>query len=212
MPQEARLELDRWLLLMSRWEFSRNEETFASLVSSYSESSRHYHTQEHVAACLRHLDGCASKLDESREVEIALWFHDAVYKPLFSGNEQKSANWAASFLSQNGASTEEVSRVRGLIMVTEHNAPTQTKDESFLVDIDLSILGSDAATYECFERRIRKEYKIVPMFIYGKKRAEVLRSFLERPAIYQNEPFAKEREGQAKVNLSNAVSELIGHI
>jgi predicted metal-dependent HD superfamily phosphohydrolase len=206
------MNLDRWLQLMGRWGFSYNEETFSSLVVSYSEKGRHYHTQEHVAACLSHLDRCVSDIDKPREVELALWFHDAIYKPLSDDNEKKSADWAASFLMENRASTNEIGRVHRLIMVTEHNAPIKTKDESFIVDIDLSILGADSDIYDVFERGIRSEYKLVPTFIYRKKRAEILQGFLGRPKIFQNELFSKERERQAKENLVNAVTKLGGRI
>jgi len=195
---------------MGLWGFARNEETFNSLMSAYAGKGRHYHSQEHIVACLRHLDSCISQVANRREVELALWFHDAIYKPISGGNEKKSADWAATFLSENGATGDEGARVHRLIMVTEHNVPTQTKDESILVDIDLSILGADPQTYDLFERGVRNEYKLVPLFIYKKKRAEVLESFLERPSIYQNEPFATEREHQAKENLRNAISQLLG--
>ncbi|MGE3296626.1 MAG: hypothetical protein AB7I68_04670 [Porticoccaceae bacterium] len=204
------MNLDRWLTLMGRWGFSRNEETFRSLMAAYAGKGRHYHSKEHIAACLRHLDSCISQIAKPHEVELALWFHDAIYKPFSGGNEQKSADWAASFLSENGATGEDVARVHRLIMVTEHNAPTHTKDESILVDIDLSILGADPQTYDLFERDVRSEYKLVPLFMYKKKRAEVLKTFLDRPNIYQNEPFATEREHQAKENLRNAISLLVG--
>ncbi len=78
------------------------------------------------------------------------------------------------------------------------------------MDIDLSILGADAETYAAFEVAVRREYRIVPMFIYRKKRMEVLKSFLQRPHIYHNEPFQSEREQQARVNLSNAISQSSG--
>lgn len=193
---------------MEAWGFSRNEEAYGALVASYSEKDRHYHTKEHVAACLRHLDRCVADVDYPSEVEIALWFHDAIYKPLSRGNERKSADWASSFLSAHGAGEEATARVHRLIMVTEHNAPTQTKDESILVDIDLSILGADPEAYDIFEEGVRKEYGLVPSFIYRKKRVKVLRGFMERAHIYKNEPFSSERERQAKENLANAVSKL----
>jgi predicted metal-dependent HD superfamily phosphohydrolase len=92
MRHESIMSLDRWLQLMKRWGFSDNEETFSSLVASYSEKGRHYHTQEHVTTCLRHLDRCVSDIDEPREVELTLWFHDAIYKPLSGDNEKESAD------------------------------------------------------------------------------------------------------------------------
>lgn len=210
MPHELAMNIDRWLRLMELWGFGRNQATFSALMAAYSEKGRHYHTQEHISACLRHLDRCIASIDSPREVELALWFHDAVYKPLSGGNERKSANWSASFLSENGAPSEAIDRVHRLIMVTEHNAPTKTRNESLLVDIDLSILGADPDTYQIFEKAVRSEYRLVPLCWYKKKRADVLRGFLERTSIFQNEPFITEREHQAKENLANAVSKLAG--
>lgn len=210
MPHEANATLDRWLRLMDAWGFLRNEETYNALVASYSAKGRYYHTLDHIAACLRHLDQFAADLTYPREVELALWFHDAIYEPLSGGNERKSAEWAVSFLSENGAPPEATARVHRLIMVTEHNAPTQTVDESVLVDIDLAILGASPETYDVFEQAIRKEYSLVPAFIYRRKRAEILRGFLERDRIYQNEPFCTERERQARENLLKAIIRLGG--
>lgn len=204
------MNTDRWFSLMGAFGFDDNEGTFRSLISAYSQKHRHYHTLEHVADCLRHLDTCTDQINAPGEVELALWFHDAIYNPLSDGNERKSADWAASFLSTNSAPEELVSRIHRLIMVTEHNSPPRTNDESILVDIDLSILGAGAASYDVFEKAVRQEYQIIPSFLYRKKRAAVLRGFIERPFIYQNEPFKSEREQQARLNLANAISDLTG--
>ncbi|MBK1873926.1 MULTISPECIES: HD domain-containing protein [Marinobacter] len=204
------MDNDRWAQLMGTWGFAPHQETYDSLITAYSGKGRHYHTLEHISACLRHLDNCSALLDHPREVELAFWFHDAIYKPLSSKNELESADWAASFLAESGASAEEIDRVHRLIMVTEHDAPTQSRDESILVDIDLSILGTSPETYEIFEQGVRKEYRLVPSFIYRKKRAAVLRGFMERPQIYTSGIFPEARERQARENLSNAVSKLEG--
>jgi predicted metal-dependent HD superfamily phosphohydrolase len=202
------MNIERWLRLMSAWSFGPNEDTYRALVAAYSEKHRHYHTAEHIEACLKHVDVCIAQMDNPHEVELALWFHDAIYEPFSGDNEKKSADWAASFLKVNGAASEATSRVYNLIMVTVHSAPTQTNDESILVDIDLSILGVSESAYDAFEHAVRREYKLVPNFIFNKKRAEILRGFLDRDRIYQNEPFHTEREQQARVNLANAVSRL----
>lgn len=208
MPHESKMNLERWLRLMKAWGFEPNRKTFEFLIAAYSEKGRHYHTTEHVSACLRHLDGCVDSLEFPREVEIALWFHDVIYKPFSSNNEKESAGWATSFLSERGATHEEACRVHRLIMVTKHNAPIQTKDESVLVDVDLSILGADPATYDIFEKGVRKEYRLVPSFIYRRKRVKVLRGFIDRPKIYTSGCFSATAERQAKENLSNAISKL----
>lgn len=204
------MDSERWFGLMEAWGFDPNRETFEALHAAYSEKGRHYHTVEHVSACLRHLDRCLNRLESPREVEIALWFHDAIYKPLSSDNEKASADWAASFLSERCASDDEVARVHRLIMVTEHNAPTQTADEAVLVDIDLSILGATPDTYDIFERGVRKEYRLVPKFLYRKKRVEILQRFLEREKIYTSGCFSADMERQARENLANAINTLEG--
>jgi len=210
MPFQPQMNLERWLQLMAAWNFAPNRETFDSLVAAYSERGRYYHTAEHVSACLRHLDACAHALEFPREVEIALWFHDAVYKPFSGDNEKASADWAASFLTAQEATEEQVARVHDLIMVTEHNAPVRTRDEAVLVDIDLSILGADARTYEVFESAIRKEYRRVPPMIYRRKRAEILRGFMRRPKIFTSTCFPEDIERQARTNLARAISRLEG--
>lgn len=208
MGQGTNTTRKRWRRLMEAWSLNSNEDTFQALVDAYSEPGRHYHTLAHVDACLHHLDRCSPDVERPCELELALWFHDAVYQPLSGDNEKRSADWASSFLLENGASPEAAARVHRLIMVTEHNVPTVTRDESFLVDIDLTILGSDANTYEVFERGVRQEYQEVPETIFRKRRAEVLKGFLERGAIYQNEPFTTERETQARLNLATALTRL----
>lgn len=200
----------RWWHLMNTWGFHPNEDTYEALVSAYSQKHRHYHNAHHIDACLMHIDSCLTQIEHPQEVELALWFHDAIYEPLSANNELKSAEWAASFLSSNDANPESISRVYQLIMATVHKAPPETGDESLLVDIDLSILGTDAETYDAFERAIRKEYRMVPLFLYKRKRVAVLQGFLEREFIYENESFRSILEPNARNNLIAAIKKLTG--
>ena len=206
-PVRGDMSRARWLALMHAWDLPPSEETWRELVAAYGQTHRHYHTGAHIDACLRHLDACASALDQPHEVELALWFHDAVYNPLSSKNERKSADWADDFLTRCGAPDQAVARVVALIMVTRHEAPTRTSDESFLVDIDLSILGAEPAVYDTFEKAIRREYRHVPGPLYRAGRSRLLEQFLARPRIYANLPFAL-REGQARANLAHAIDRL----
>lgn len=209
-PPRPGVDRQRWSQLMQAWGFGPNHETCDALHAAYTEQGRHYHTLEHIAACLRHLDACRHLVEFPREVEIALWFHDAVYRPLAGHNEEKSADWATRFMLAQGAHEAEVARVRRLIMATEHNAPTQTRDEAILVDIDLSILGADGATYDRFERNVRQEYRRVPSLLYRSKRAAILRGFLARQPLYTSGALPAEMEARAKQNLARAIATLDG--
>tara|TARA_R110000796_G_scaffold252466_1_gene386943 strand:+ start:1314 stop:1757 length:444 start_codon:yes stop_codon:yes gene_type:complete len=143
-------------------------------------------------------------------VELALWFHDAVYKPFSGSNEKDSSDWAFSFLTECGAAQDAIERVYQLIMVTAHNAPIKSADEAALVDIDLAVLGCDPAHYALFEQAVRREYRLVPWFLYRKKRAEILTGFLQRPRIYTSGIFADSVERQARDNLAQALLNLTG--
>lgn len=200
------MELVRWQNLMQSFGISTNESTYQALQDAYSETHRRYHTAEHIKATLRHLDTAVTLAKDVHEVEMALWFHDAVYKPLSATNEFDSAVWAVEFLSNNGVSEDRVERVRSLIMATVHTAQTQGNDQLLLVDIDLSILGAKKMVYDQFEKDVRYEYKWVPYFIYKKKRKEVLVSFLKRERIYQNDFFYSRLEEQARDNLERVIA------
>lgn len=210
MPPASRMTFERWQALMRAWAFEDNRDTFDALVAAYSGRGRHYHTAEHVSACLGHLDAHADALDAPQEVELALWFHDAVYRRLSERNERDSAQWAASFMASCGARGPGVERVTGLVLVTEHRGTPRTRDEAALVDIDLSILGTAPPVYANFEKAVRKEFWFVPDFIYRRKRADILRGFLGRPRIFGSGVFPDEREVRARENLSAAVLALTG--
>jgi predicted metal-dependent HD superfamily phosphohydrolase len=164
------LELGRWRSLMARLGLAGHGGTYDGLCAAYAEAHRFYHTGEHIAACLRHLDEVAALAGRPDEVECALWFHDAVYATRASDNEQRSAARAAEFLRSAGAGGEVCDRVAGHIIATEHNAAPDDPDSALVVDIDLAILGSPPDAYRAFETNIRREYKWVPGPLFRRKR------------------------------------------
>lgn len=202
------MELQRWKNLMQNLGIPLNESTYEALLKAYSEKHRRYHTGEHINAILGHLDSAVDLANDIYEIEVAIWFHDAIYKPFSAKNELDSAIWASEFLSDNRVSQDRIDRIHSLIMATVHTAETEGNDQLLIVDIDLSILGSSQAVYDQFEKDVRYEYKLVPYFLYRKKRKEILASFLERDRIYMNDFFHSKLEERARVNLSHAISSL----
>ncbi len=178
------LDLKRWQSLMARLGLAEHRAAFDALCTAYAEPHRAYHTAEHISACLRHLDEAAALAGRPNEVEIALWFHDAIYATRASDNERKSAAWAVAILRSAGAAEEVCDRVAGHIVATEHNAVPSDPDSALVVDIDLTILGSAPDAYQAFETNIRREYRWVPGPLFRRKRREVLEGFLARRQIY----------------------------
>lgn len=199
----------RWKVLMKAFGLSDNAETYEALIEAYSEKHRAYHTFEHIAACLRNLDAVRSELKYPYEVELALWFHDAVYKPFSSSNEKNSAIWTQEFFELNEFDQDDViERVYDLVMVTEHHGETSTNDERILLDIDLSILGAQPDIYDQFEKNVRHEYKRVPGLVFRKKRKAILSDFLHRDPIFHHPYFYERLEDQARINLEGAIARL----
>jgi predicted metal-dependent HD superfamily phosphohydrolase len=179
--------------------------TYRSLLAAWSEKHRGYHTLQHLSECMVALDSIRALVPHAAEIEFALWFHDAVYNPKRSDNEAKSAEWAAATLSAAGASKDTTQQVERLVMVTTHDALPQTLDERFLVDIDLSILGSDESRFAEFEHQVREEYSFVPGFLFQMKRKAILKTFLAREHIYSTPAFRERLEASARRNLEQVV-------
>lgn len=208
MPRNSKINIESWHHLMTVFNIAENNETYRSLVAAYAEKHRAYHTLEHIDACFRHLDAVREQSNYPHEIELALWFHDVIYKPFSATNEEGSADMAKSFLSQNGVAPEVIQRVHDLIILTKNHIAPDCVDAKLMLDIDLSILGAATHIYAQFEKDIRREYKRVPSFIFKKKRKEILKSFVERPRIYHTAHFFDQLETQAKQNLGWAIKSL----
>ncbi|HEX3236440.1 MAG TPA: hypothetical protein VHR41_19775 [Gemmatimonadales bacterium] len=183
-------------------------EIYAALDAAYREPARAYHTTAHLTDCLDQLDQFPEPVAERDLVEAALWFHDAVYDPRSSENEARSAEWAARALGGAGVEAHLVQRVSALVLLTRHLEPTSDSAGRLLCDVDLSILGREAAEFERFERAIRTEYGWVPEPEYRAARARVLRGFVERQPLYQTVPFRIRYEETARRNLLHALAGL----
>jgi predicted metal-dependent HD superfamily phosphohydrolase len=202
-------ERERWVSLATVFGARETNDWYERLTAAYSEPQRHYHNQRHIVECLREFDGARALLQNPARVELAIWFHDAVYAPRASDNEEQSAELAEQFLRSAGASDETCAVVKRLVMATKHHAAT-TPDEALLIDIDLSILGQDRERFAEYERQIREEYSWVPASVFAEKRSEILQRFLARARIYTSEHFFNRYETRARQNLQWSIRQL-GH-
>jgi predicted metal-dependent HD superfamily phosphohydrolase len=146
------------------------------------------------------------------EVELAIWFHDAVYDTRCNDNEQRSADWAELVIRQAGLCSEIAERVSRSILATRHNVVLADTDEQVVADIDLSILGREANVFWQYEANIRKEYAWVPEAVFRRRRAEILQGFLDRRYIYYHENYRHIFETTARVNLGQAILRLSGGV
>jgi predicted metal-dependent HD superfamily phosphohydrolase len=179
-----------------------------AVLAAWSEPARRYHDLEHLRACLSELDRAPTDGTDRERVEAALWFHDAIYDPHATDNEERSAQWAREGLAALGVSPEVAGDVDRLVRLTRHTAPAPDPEGQFLCDIDLAVLGSGPEAFELYERRIRAEYGWVPDAAFRVARREVLVGLLARSPLYQTGYFRNRLESVAKENLGRALARL----
>lgn len=212
--------MDQIVPLPTRWE-QRWEQTRAwlslgpifipaggRLFEKYSEPGRYYHDARHILSCLESLDAYPGKIENHTALELALWYHDAVYDPKASDNEARSAGF---FRSEFAAFASGIEKVEGLILATRHEqGEPVTPDASLMSDIDLGILGAAPPRYHLYAGDIRREYSHVDDQAYRDGRCAVLKSFLGREQIYHTRHFRKLLEDQARSNLLTELDGLLG--
>ena len=203
------MDLERWTALWQRLGArSTGLAVFERLAAAYAEPTRTYHNAKHIGDCLTLLDTSRRLAGHPDEVEAAIWFHDAVYVPGRTDNEEQSAELARTSLLEAQVASEATERVCALVLATRHATTPHQPDESLLCDIDLSILGAPPERFDLFERQIRQEYANVPEQIYRRRRSEILRRFLNRPSIFQTAWFRERYEAPARENLERVLRTL----
>ena len=181
---------------------------FDDLERRYREAHRHYHTLQHLEECFAALDALRPDGSDATAIELALWFHDAVYDVHRHDNEERSAAWAASILARAGVPQALVDKVTSLILATRRHVPSADPDACVLLDVDLAILGAPPARFQEYERQIRAEYAHVPEQVFAQKRRQILEDFLRRPALFVTPAFNARYERQARHNLAETLQRL----
>ena len=181
---------------------------YETLLAAYSEPHRAYHTLQHLEECLANAHQVRMMCEHPDEVTLALWYHDAIYRPVRSDNEARSAEWLVRVARNAGVAKPCIDRLHSLVLATRHDADAGDADARWVVDIDLSILGAPAARFDEYEQQVRREYRWAPGPLYRKSRAKVIESFLRRSRIYSTDYFADRLENVARSNLARSLAQL----
>ncbi|RZN83713.1 MAG: hypothetical protein EVB11_04220 [Winogradskyella sp.] len=148
-----------------------------------------------------------SKFDDFEAINFAIWYHDIICKSTKKDNEEKSAIYAKKCLKSLNFEEKRTKIIQNLIISTKRHEVILNKnlDNSYLLDFDLSILGTKWESYLIYIQNIRKEYKIYPNFMYKPGRKKVLLYFLEREHLYFTEEYRFKFESQARMNIKKEI-------
>jgi predicted metal-dependent HD superfamily phosphohydrolase len=175
-PALAPLVLDRTL---RRWE----------------EPHRRWHGRAHLDSLLEQIEGDPALNESDREMlrYVAL-FHDAIYEPLATGNEEQSARLASLHLTNYPRRVEVIS----LIMATKSHQSNDALAKKFN-GWDCAILRETSWERLLeYEEGIAYEYRELDRETYRRERSEFLKSAAES---YENPllgRLADEVEGDKK--------------
>lgn len=201
--------MDPWARWEETWALAglpARREPFDRLCARYAEPHRGYHDLRHIAACLELAAETRALQRAPAQVELALWYHDAVYDPRRGDNEERSAELARDELRAQGLPEAPVEAVHALVLATKHPSHPEDPDARLLVDIDLSILGADPERFDAYEEGVRKEYAWVPGFLFRRNRGKFLRELLAADRLFLTDPFHARFERRARDNLARSLA------
>ena len=187
---------DKKAIVASLWE---------DIVNHYSNKNRYYHNLDHIQNMLSQAEDFKSHIEDFDVLVFAIWYHDIIYKSTKKDNEVKSALFAKKALKSLDFDEKKLKNIENLIISTKKHQIIldENDDNAYLLDFDLSILGTDWESYQNYTQQIRKEYKIYPDFMYKPGRKKGLQYFLERETLYFTEVYQDKFETQARENISN---------
>ncbi|WP_205528766.1 hypothetical protein [Desertimonas flava] len=195
-------------------------EVFDDVVGRHRQAHRRYHGLRHVVWVVRHVHELAARATGSGIVDVtravaAAFFHDAVYVPTASDNEERSALLATRQLAALGWAAGEVAAVADDIRATaghitpdDADAPPADLTRAVLLDADLAVLGSDAAAYQAYATGVRAEYAHVDDAAWRVGRGAVVRTLLERQRLYLTDAGAERWDQLARANLTAELATL----
>ena len=186
---------------------------FDQLLSAYSSPERFYHNLEHLREMFVVAAPLEPIMEDPEAVQLAIWYHDAIYDPRARDNEFRSAELAVEMLGPVSVPASTLERVVQLVNATAHLSsadPPGDGDTAVLLDADLAILGTPEVRYQRYAADIRAEYSFVPEADYRVGRAAVLRRFLARSRLFLIPAVFEEREGRARANIASELQELEG--
>lgn len=174
--------------------------TFERLSTAWGDQSRRYHNQEHLAECMNQLDLARPEGASADVVELALWFHDAVYVAGASDNEEASSQLLLEESNRLRVDRRSVERAQALVRATAHAVSTDEPgpETGLMLDIDFSILASDPVRFLEYEYAIEEEFENFPRLKFEIGRGRFLGSLLARPSIFRTRLFQERYEAVAR--------------
>ncbi|RBY94151.1 metal-dependent phosphohydrolase [Blastococcus sp. TBT05-19] len=194
---------DAWAALAGDSPTSRTE--WAALVAAWSEPHRRYHDLAHLAAVLGVAGELATDAPDRDAVLLAAWYHDVVYDPQRSDNEEVSAARARAGLRGLVPDDRVEEVVRLVLLTATHDPEDDDANGAVLCDADLAVLAGPPDAYAVYASAVRAEYGHLSDEVFTAGRIAVLEQLLALPRLYRL-PAVADWEPRARANLAAELS------
>ena len=146
------------------------------------------------------------------EALLALAYHDAVYVPGASDNEERSGSlaraaidaWMPEIDADRVVRTIDLTACHGWLHLGDVDA-----DEARVLDCDMAIPGAAQSAFDAYERGIREEYAALPSAVFAAGRQAFLARLLSRDRIFLSEELHARFDAAARVNLRRSLASLL---
>lgn len=195
--------------LAARWPLAGADAVRDALVQAYRDEARGYHDVRHLAEVLDRLDELSSSGErfDRIPVQLAAWFHDAVYDAEPRA-EQRSAAWARAALT-GIVDQKVVDEVERLVLLTAHHQVGEgDRNGAALCDADLAVLAAPGSRYSAYTTDVRREYGHLPDDEFSDGRAAVLRGLSGRRSLFATAYGREHWERAARANITRELREL----
>jgi len=177
---------------------------YERLATAYSEPNRYYHTLAHVVEMLDCLDESGHLARDRDMLELAVWFHDAVYDSTapHGGNEAASADLLTELYTGPAAAPAQA-----IIRHSAHHGLSDDADTRLFCDLDLYRLAGSYETFLQHGEDVRREYAWINDADWTAGRARFMARLQERRTIYQTDFWRDRLEAQARSNITRLLAE-----
>ncbi len=179
-------EIAIYLLIKIALSNHKTDFNIVKFTEAYSQPHRYYHTWKHIEDMIMELvDGAEAIKSNSIDdrLIIATVYHDFVYDPKESKNEEKSMN---EFMKDWKGSVDDGKIIASLILDTKTHIPSSELSKQF-IELDLNIFTKTSDKIVEYDKQIFKEYQFADWNKYYEGRLDVLYKLSE--TIYANKNF-----------------------
>ena len=189
------------------YDIFQHAELIDTIKQHYDQNHRYYHSWEHITDIFKLVDDLNIQLDINQI--LALLFHDIIYAPKFSFNEEASASLMMTILGSKywNLPNYNIQEIYKLIISTKEQnfKKLYNTNSSIIHDLDYFKFGDSYTSFLNMRNNIRKEHADLTDEQFSIGSIVFVENLLNQEHIFCSEQFQRLYEKQAIKNLKKYI-------